>query len=248
MPDINPTLDLRQIVYHDNIPFYVVGMKIVSTSTANKVVYQISQDLPDMHGIRRGVWPDQISYFDREDLLTETEYAAARMTALETEANTYERTLTGVPIISLNTGILESYQFVWDGTDAYEWDGESFPPYENPIAAGTSWFDWIGTSLIATLTDIEDGGGAGILAPINHTANISWNGMTLEIDDASFTLLHSITDTFDGVTTTVTDVDVTTLGVYNISMVVVDSQGIYSYPLVIRIEVVEPPVEPDAEC
>ena len=248
MPDINPTLDLRQLVYHDDVPFYVVGTKIVSTSTANKVVYQISQDLPDMYGMRRGIWPDQTHYFDREELFTETEYAAARITALETEANSYERTLTGIPIISTNVGILESYQFVWDGTDSYEWDGESFPPYENPIAVGTSWFTWIGTSLIATLTDIEDGGGAGITAAINHMVNISWNGMTFEIDDASFTLIPTITHTFEGLTTTVTDVDVSVLGVYNISMVVVDSQGIYSYPLVIRIEVVEPPEQPVAEC
>jgi len=192
MPDINPTLSLREIVYHDMKPFYVVGHKIFSSTLANKVMYQIAQDMPNMYGERRGPWPSITKYFDREDLMNQAEYDAARLVSLESTANEYERTLTGIPIIRTNVGVLTNYKFVFDGTESFEWDGEAYPPYENPIALGTSWFDWVGTGIIATLTDVEDGGGSNPIATINHVGNISWDGTSLVIDNPEFILLSSI--------------------------------------------------------
>lgn len=249
MPDVNPTLSLREIVYHDMKPFYVVAHKIVSSTLANKVMYQIAQDMPNMYGDRRGPWPSITAYFDREDLMNQAEYDVARLASIESIANEYERTFTGIPILRTNTGVGEAYKFVFDGTESFEWDGEAYPPYEHPIALGTSWFDWIGTPIIATLTDIEDGGGSNPIVEINHVGNVNWDGTNLVIDNAEFTLLPSIhfTDP-DDVTSIVTDVDLSVLGTYTISMTVVDNQRIYSYPLVITVEVHEVPVPPPTNC
>jgi len=249
MPDINPTLDLRELVYFDDQPFYVVAFKLKPSAVENKVMYQIAQDMPSFYGDGRGTFPSVTAYYDREELQTVAEHNITVLAQLEADANQYERTLTGIPVITLN-GELE-YSYVWDGTNSYVWDGESYPPYEDPIAPGTIWQDYIALNPVATYTDQEDGGGADPLPPVPHTGNILWNELTslYENDNPDFVLTTSITrknpdETIDNVAV----VNLSILGVYTIIFSLVDHQGIYSYNVQRIVTVNEVPVRPSGAC
>jgi len=249
MPDINPTLALREVVFFNDESFYVVGFNLKPSPTGNQVKYQISQDLPNSFGVGRGIFPSILVDFHREQLQNVAEHNATVMASLETQANYYERTLTGLPIITLNGE--QNYSYVWDGTNSYVWDGESYPPYENPIPAGTIWQDFIALDPVATYTDQEDGGGADPLPPVQSSGNITWNDLTLiyENDNPNFILTSTITrknpdDTIDNVAV----VNLSIIGEYTIIFSLVDHQGIYSYNVQRIVTVNDVPVPPASSC
>jgi len=244
MPDINPTLDLRELVYYDGMPFYIVSHKIVYTSIGNKVVYQISQDLPSMYGYGRGIYPNQTAIFDREELMSQSEYDIYMLGHLETQANQYEYTLTGIPIIILNGPAEE--QYVFDGNLTYPWDGESYPPYDpaTGIPLNTIWNDQG-----ASVHDTSDEGHAGADGSLIHIGNITWDGTVYTIDNQDFNLhvIINYTDP-DNITSIVPNINLSVIGKYEISYKVVDFQGIASYTVIRTIIVNDVPVRPPSEC
>jgi len=244
MPDINPTLDLRELVYFDGKPFYIVSHKIVFTAIDNKVVYQIAQDLPNMYGTWRGTYPNELAIFDREDLMSQSEYDSYQLAQIETAANHYEYTLTGIPIILLN-GLPEE-NYVFDGTVTYPWDGISYPPYDpaTEIPLNTIWDDQG-----AHVHDMSDEGQAGVNGSLIHVGIISWDGTIYSIDNQDFNLNVEIsyTDPND-ITTLVPNINLSTLGKYSISYRIHDFQGIASYTVLRHINVFEVPVPPASGC
>ncbi len=243
MPDIDPTLALRELVYYDERPFYIVGHKIVYTALGNKTTYQIAQDLPNAYGVGRGTYPNELYSFDREEIMSQVEFDSFKLETLEAEANSYELTLTGLPIITLNSS--HEINYVFDGTNSYPWDGESYPPYDPLVALplNTIWFDQGGH-----VTDQEDLGHAGDNIIAHHIADISWDGNSYSIDNLEFNLSVVVTHTINEITTIVPDVNLSILGVYEVTYEVFDSQRIHSYPITRTINVHDIPVRPSPNC
>jgi hypothetical protein len=244
MPDINPTLDLRELVYYDGLPYYIVGHKIVFTAIGNKVVYQIAQDLPNSYGSGRGTYPNELSIFDRTELQNQSEYDQTILANLESHANQYEYTLTGLPIITLHGPQNEKY--VFDGEFTYPWDGVSYPPYDpaTGIPLNTIWDD-----AGATVTDTSDEGHAGHEGSTIALGQIIWDGTTYLIDNPDFNLDVEITHTdFDNNTVVVPNINLSILGHYIISYQVTDFQGISSYIALREISVNDVPVLPPSGC
>jgi len=243
MPDIIPTLALRQLVYYNEQPFYVVCHKIVFTALNNKVVYQIAQDLPNAYGRGRGNFPNELSIFDREELMSQSEYDAYELIKIEQQANNYEYTLTGMPMISLND---VGENFVFDGEFTYPWDGEAYPPY-NPTTAiplNTIWYD-----NGAGVLDLTDDGHHGANGSTSTIGNITWDGNVYTIDNQDFTLYTEISYTnTDNITTLVPSINLSIIGKYSISYRVVDHQGIASYTVLRNVTVNDVPVKPPSNC
>ncbi len=243
MPDINPTLALRELVYYDEQPFYVVGYKIVNTAMNNKVVYQIAQDLPNAYGRGRGNFPNELSIFDREELMSQSEYDAYELIQIELQANNYKYTLTGLPIIILNT---TNDIFVFDGTLTYPWDGEAYPPYDplTSIPLNTIWND-----TGAVVSDLIDDGHHGSNGSLVSIGNINWDGNVYSIDNPEFTLYVEISYTdINNVTTLVPNINLSIIGKYSVSYRVVDTQGISSYTIMREVQVYDLPVKPPKNC
>jgi len=247
MPDINPTLSLRDEVIYDGKQFYVVGIKLIDSPLLNnKVMYQISPDLPSIHGIGKGVYPNVQSVFEREELMTLTEYDTYRIAELETASNAYDKTLTGLPVITLSGDLI--YRYVFDGTETFPWDGASYPPYDplTAIPIGTIWDD-----LGGVVHDQEDGGHGNELIVGQHIGNIIWNnvGLTYSIDNPEFTLHVVIYHTDENdVVTIVPNIDLSIIGEYEIVYEIMDNQRIYSYPVSRFVEVHPIPEPPASEC
>jgi len=244
MPDITPTLALRELVFYEEKPFYIVSHKIMYTPTGNKVVYQIAQDLPNEFGIGRGTFPNELSIFDREKLMSQAEWDFFQLSKFEIGANNREYTLTGLPIITLLGE--EDIQYVFDGNLTYPWDGESFPPYDpaNSFALNTIWDD-----PGATVRDTSDEGHAGVNGSTVHVGNILWDGAIYSIDNPDFNLYVYISYTdSNGVTSVIPNINMSLIGEYHLTYKVIDHQGISSYATSRTVTINDLPVRPLSEC
>lgn len=97
----DPSLPIGTPCYHKGTMFYVYAIRAATTKTGTKVMYQITSWLPTDYLEGAGPYPHPYKWFDRADIKTVAEFQATELVRIETEANVYDRTLTGLPVIHL---------------------------------------------------------------------------------------------------------------------------------------------------